>query len=146
MAGKAQTQTTEAFESISVAGNKALKDGYDKAVAAMGDINAFSKSNIEALVASASCAGKGAEKINTRVANYTKQAIEDGVEVAKKAASAKSVQELIELQSDWAKSSLDTYMGEVNKLADLYAASLKDAFKPLNERVTAAVELFQAQR
>ena len=75
-----------------------------------------------------------------------KQALEDGVQVAKKAATAKSVQELIELQSEWAKASLDAYMGEVNKLADLYATSVKDAIKPLNERVTAAVELFQAQR
>jgi phasin family protein len=144
MAGKAQT--TEAFESISTAGNKALKDGYEKAAAAFGDISAFSKSNVEAFVASASTAGKGAEKINARMASYAKQALEDGVEVAKKAATVKSVQELIELQSDYAKASLDTYMGEVNKLADLYATSMKDAMKPLNERVTAAVELFQAQR
>lgn len=146
MAAKAQAQTTEAFESISIAGNKALKDSFEKAAAVFGDFNAFSKDNVEALVASASTAGKGAEKINARVASFAKQAIEESVEVAKKAATAKSVQELIELQSDWAKSSLDSYMGEVNKLADLYATSLKDAMKPLNERVTAAVELFQAQR
>jgi len=144
MAGKAQT--TEAFESISVAGNKALKDGFEKAAAAFGDLNAFSKENVEAFVASASCAGKGAEKINARCASYAKQALEDGVEIAKKAATVKSMQELIELQSDYAKASLGSYMGEVNKLADLYASSLKDAMKPINERVTAAVELFQAQR
>jgi phasin family protein len=144
MAGKAQS--AEAFESISTAGNKAMKDGYEKAVAAFGDLNEFSKSNIEAFVASASTAGKGAEKINARVASFAKHALEEGVEIAKKAATAKSVQELMELQSDYAKASIDTYMGEVNKLADLYATSLKDAMKPLNERVTAAVELFQAQR
>ncbi len=142
----AKAQTTEAFETFSTAGNKALKDGFEKAAAAFGDFNAFSKDNVEAFVASASSAGKGAEKINARVASYTKHAIEEGVEVAKKAATAKSVQELIELQSNWAKASLDSYMGEVNKLADLYASSLKDTMKPLNERMTAAVELFQAQR
>jgi phasin family protein len=142
----AKAQTTEAFETFSTAGNKALKDSFEKAAAAFGDFNAFSKDNVEALVASASSAGKGAEKINARVASYAKQALEDGVEVAKKAAAVKSVQELLELQSEYAKASPDTYMGEVNKLADLYATTLKDAFKPLNERVTAAVELYQTQR
>jgi phasin family protein len=142
----AKAQTAEAFETISTAGNKALKDGFEKAAAVFGDFNAFSKDNVEAFVASASTAGKGVEKINARFASFAKQALEDGVEVAKKAATAKSVQELIELQSSYAKSSLDTYMGEVNKLADLYTTSIKDAFKPLNDRVTAAVSLLQAQR
>lgn len=144
MAGKAQP--TEAFDTFSSASNQALKDGFEKTAAAFGDMNAFSKDTVEALVASMSSAGKSAEKINARVASYAKQALEDSVEVAKKAATVKSVQELIEIQSDYAKASLDSYMGEVNKIADLYASSVKDAVKPLNERMTAAVELLQSQR
>ena len=144
MAGKAQA--SEAFETMSIAGNKALKNGFEKAAEAFGDFNDFSKDNVDAFVASASTATKGAEKIGARVASYTKQSMEDGVATAKKVASVKSVQEFIELQSDFAKSSLDTYIGEVNKLADLYASSIKDAMKPLNDRMTAAVELMQAQR
>ncbi|MGD2131553.1 MAG: phasin family protein [Maricaulaceae bacterium] len=142
MAAKAQAEQT--FEAFSIAGNKAMKDGFEKAATAFGEFNAFSKDNVDAFVASASTAGKSAEKINAEVAAYAKQALESGVETAKKAATVKSVQELFELQSDYAKSALDTYVGEVNKLADMYTSSFKDAFKPLNKRVSAAVDLFQA--
>ena len=37
----AKAQTAEAFETISTAGNKALKDGFEKAAAVFGDFNAF---------------------------------------------------------------------------------------------------------
>ena len=146
MASKAQAATPEAFESMSIAGNKAMKDGFEKAAEMFGGMNEFSKDTVDAFVASASTAQKSAEKINARMASYAKQTLEESVEAAKKAAGARSVQELFELQSSYAKSSLDSYIGEVNKLAELYASSVKDAMKPLNARMTAAVELLQTQR
>ena len=61
-------------------------------------------------------------------------------------AGAKSVQEVIELQTTYAKSALDAYIAEVSKMSDIVSSSVKDAVKPLNERVTAAVERLQAAR
>lgn len=143
----AKTTTAEAaFDNFSVASNKALKDNVERTMAALGDFNTFSKENVEALVTSMTKAGKGYEQINAAVIAYTKSAVEDGVSAAKRIAGAKSVQEIIEVQSDFAKSSLDAYIGEMNKVTDLYASTMKDAFKPINERVSAAVELFQSQR
>ncbi len=143
----AKTQTADAMlENMTAAGNKAFKDTFEKAVAAVGDMGAFSKHNVEAMVTSMTNAGKGVEQINAAVMAYTKTAMEESIETAKKMASAKSVQELIELQTEYAKHSMDAYMGEVNKVTDLYAGVMKDAFQPLNERVSAAVEMFQAQR
>ena len=142
----AKAQAEETFEKFSAASNKAFKDGFEKAAAAFGEFNAFSKDNVDAFVASASTAGKSAEKINAEVAAYAKQTLETGVETAKKAATVKSMQELVELQSDYAKSSFETYVGEMTKLTDMCASSVKDAFKPLNKRVSAAVELMQTAR
>ncbi len=134
------------FEKISAASNKAVKDGFEKAVASMGDFNSFSKENVEAVVESFTTAGKGFEAINANVASFTKQQVEDSVSVAKKFASVKSIQEMFEVQSDFAKSAMDAYIGEMNKTADLYAKAVKDAAKPINKRVSATVEMFQAQR
>ncbi len=144
MAGKKATVDT--LESFAVVGNETIKENVEKAVAAFGDLNAFSKENVEAFVESMTKAGKGVEAINTHAMEYTKTSLEDGVSAAKKLASAKSMQELIELQTDFAKSSFDSYIGEVNKMSDLVASTMKDAVKPLNARVTAAVELMQAAR
>ena len=38
------------------------------------------------------------------------------------------------------------YIAEVSKMSDIVSSSVKDAVKPLNERVTAAVERLQAAR
>jgi phasin family protein len=142
----ASAKTADAtFESFT-AGNQAMKEGFEKAVSAFGDFNSFSKENVEAVVESFTTAGKGIEAINANVASYTKAQMEGGVAAAKKLASVKSVQELFEVQTDYAKSAMDAYIGEMNKAADLYAKAVKDAVKPLNKRVSATVELFQAQR
>ncbi|MBL4544590.1 MAG: phasin family protein [Oceanicaulis sp.] len=59
---------------------------------------------------------------------------------------AKSVQELIEIQSDYTKSSMDALLAEMNKSSDLMSSLFKDSFKPINERFSAALELMQSQR
>ena len=65
---------------------------------------------------------------------------------AKSLAGAKSVQEVVELQTAFAKTALETYMAELGRMSEIVSASVKDSVKPLNERVTAAVERLQAVR
>ena len=77
---------------------------------------------------------------------YSKKALEDQVTAAKSLTTAKSVQEVVELQTAWAKSALETYISELSKASETVAASVKDSFAPLNERVTALVEKIQAAR
>ncbi len=137
---------TETYESIAAASNKAVKDGVEKAMAAFGDLNAFSKDNVEAWVASMTTAGKGVEQVNSQIAAFAKQTMEDGVAAAKRFSSVKSVQEMLELQTEFAKSSMETYLAEMNKVADTMTGAVKDAAKPINERVTAAMQMFQTQR
>ena len=56
------------------------------------------------------------------------------------------MQEAVELQTSWAKSALETYLAELNKASATVSASMKDSLVPLNARVTATVEAFQAAR
>ena len=71
---------------------------------------------------------------------------DEGVAVTKAVASAKSVQEIFEIQSEYAKSSMDNYLAELNKTSELFSDLFKTSFKPLNDRVSAAVDLAQSQR
>jgi phasin family protein len=112
----------------------------------MNEINAHSKSNLEAVVASVTAAGKGAETLGAQTAAYSKKSLEDYVAAAKSLTTAKSLQEVVELQTAFAKSSLEAYLAQVNKASETVAASLKETLTPLNARVTAAVETFQSAR
>jgi phasin family protein len=143
MAAEAAKTTVEQFTAAS---NVAFKEGVEKSLAALNEINAYSKKNLEAVVASTTAATKGAEALGAQAMAFSKAVFDTNVTAAKSLAGAKSVQEVVELQTAFAKSALETYMAEFGRMSETVSASVKDAMKPLNERVTETVERLQAAR
>jgi len=142
----AKDTAKDTLETMTAASNEAIKDGFEKSLSAVNHFSAFQKDTVDAVIASSTTAAKSLEELNAATLAYAKKSMEDGVAAAKCMASAKSVQELIEIQSDYTKSSLDGFLAEMNKNSDLMSAMFKDSFKPLNARFSAAVELMQSQR
>jgi phasin family protein len=134
------------FDQFTAASNVAFKEGVEKSLAAMNELNAHSKKNLEALVASATASAKGAEALSAQAMAFSKALFDTQVKAARSLAGAKSVQEVVELQTAFAKTALETYMAEFGKMTETVSTSVKDTMKPLNERVTAVVETFQAVR
>jgi len=145
MAAAAET-AKNATEQFTLAGNQAFKDAIEKSLAALAETNTYSKKNLEAMVASTTAAAKGAEALGAQAMAFSKKNIEDQMAAAKSLSSAKSLQEAMELQTAYTKSALETYMAEMSKMSEIVTAAMKDSMKPLNERVTATVERFQAAR
>ena len=144
MAAADAVKTT--VDQFTAASNVAFKDGVEKTLTALNDANAHSKKNLEAVVASVTAATKGAEALGAQAMSFSKSSFETQVAAAKSLASAKSVQEVVELQTAFAKTALEAYMAEVGKMSETVSASVKDSWTPLNARVTATVEKFQAAR
>lgn len=133
-------------EQMSTAGNQAFKDTVEKSLSALNELNSLSKRNLEAMVASVTAATKGAESVGAQAMNYSKRSVEDGVAATKALTSAKSLQEVVELQTAYAKTALETYLAEMNRMSETVASSVKDSLAPLNERVTAVMERAQSVR
>jgi phasin family protein len=98
------------------------------------------------VVASVTAATKGAEALGAQAMSFSKASFENQVAAAKSLAAAKSVQEVVELQTAFAKSALESYMAAFGSMSEAASASVKDSLKPLNERVSAMVERLQAVR
>jgi phasin family protein len=145
MATAAETAKATA-ERFAETGNQAFKESVEKSLAAMADINAHSKRNLEAVVASVTAATKGAESLGAQVTAYSKKAAEDHMAATKTLTSAKSLQEAVEFQTAYAKSFLDAYLAEMNRWSDTVSGSVKESMRPINERVSAVVEQFQTAR
>jgi len=145
-AEKAQATFQANAEQAQAAGAKAFRDVADKSAAGISELNAQGKQNLEALVASAAAAQKGVETLSAQSVAFTKKSWEDATAAAQSISQARSIQELLELQTTWAKSASEAWLAEVTKATDVMTASVKDSFKPINERVTASVEKFQAAR
>jgi phasin family protein len=133
-------------DQFTIASNTAFKDGVEKTLAAISEMNSHSKKNLEAVVASASAAAKGAESVGAQAMAFSKKTFDDQVAAARSLAGAKSVQEAVELQTGYARSFLETYVAEMGKLAETVSVSVKDSMKPLNERMSDMVEKLQSAR
>ena len=102
-------------EQYAAAGATAFKGGIEKSLAGLNEMNAQSKRTLEAVVASATAAAKGAEVLGSQTMAYSKSAIERHVEATKALTGARSFQEAVELQSAYAKSAMETYMAEMTR-------------------------------
>ena len=139
---KASATAETAFKS----GADAFKAGFEKAVSGYDTALGFGKENAEAVLKSATVAGKGAETIHNEFYAYSKQSIEDTIAASKAILGSKSVHEAFELQTDFAKSAFETYVGQLTKFGELFTATTKDSFAPLQGRVQAWVDAVQSAR
>lgn len=145
MATKAKT-TTNPMESMATVGNETVKENFEKAMTGFNDLSSFNKDTVEAFVAATNAATKNAEAFGSETVSFAKQSFEDSVSAAKAAMTSRSVQELMEINTDFTKSAFDSYMGQVNKMSDMMIAATKDTTEPLTDRFTAFVELCQSYR
>jgi phasin family protein len=92
---------------------KVGKDGFDAYVRSFGEMN------------------KGFQAIAAEMTDYSKKAFEDSTRAFEQLVGAKSVEQAIEIQSQFAKKAYDTYMAEMSKIGEMYVGLAKDAYKPV---------------
>ena len=143
---KARTAAEKDFATADInfnAGTDALKAGFDKAIAGYDSVMGYGKDTAEALIKSATVAGKGAETLHNEIYAYTKQSMEESIAAGKAILGAKSVHEAIELQTGFAKTAFENYVAELTKFNQLFTAAAKDSFAPLQDRAQAWVATVQ---
>jgi phasin family protein len=138
---KSTNNGADTVESALYTGAEAVKEGFEKAIKGYDQFVAFSKDTAEAMIKSANAAGKGFETINSEVFSYTRKSIEDHIVATKAIMASKSVDEAIQLHSEYSKSAFETYVDELAKFQDMALAITKSAATPLQARVSALVEL-----
>ena len=143
---RAAKSATEAFEQVTTASSEAVRENIDRGLAALSEASAFGKQNVEAWLASATAAQKGMETISAHAVAFSKTAIENHVAAAKSLMTSKSVQEFVEKQNDYAKSSFEAYVAELTSLSDLLSGVAKEVTQPINERLSAAGQFVQTAR
>jgi len=127
-------------------GAEALKAGFDKVIKNYDLVLGYGKDTAEAVAKSATVAGKGVETLNSEIYAYSKQSLEDSITATKAVMGSKSLHEAFEYQSDYAKSAFESYIGELTKFGELFAATSKESFAPLKGRVEAWLDVVQTTR
>jgi phasin family protein len=136
----------ETIETSMKNGSEALKAGFEKAVKNYDHILGYGKETVEAYMKSANAAGKGAETLHNEIYSFSKQSVEESIAAMKAVMGSKSAHEVFELQTGFAKSAFDAYVGQMTKLSEIFTSTSKEAIEPLQARVQAWVEIVQSAR
>lgn len=145
----------ETLEAVVKAGTQAATKGYEQAVAmtqeqvekasssvfnGYDEVTYLGRDSMDAYVESSTVFAKGFETFGKEVISFTQVAMDAGMAAAKSLATAKSFEEVIELQSEYSRSSFDSMLAESAKLTDLSIALANDAIEPLQSNMTTTVE------
>ena len=99
---------------------RASKGGFDAAVRSFGEVN------------------KGLQAIAAEVTDYSKKSFEDGTRAFEQLLRAKSYEQVIEVQSQYARMAYEAYVAELSKLGEMYAGLTRNASKPVEQAVAKA--------
>ncbi len=95
-----------------------------------GDFQKFSKEQLEAVSTVSSSLTKGLQTIAGETKDYSQRSIETGSAHLQKLANAKSVEEAVQIQSDYARATYEGFVAQTKKIGELYTNLAKEAFKP----------------
>ena len=122
---------------------EAMKEGMDRFMSLAGEMTEMQREGLSAAAESARVGAKGAQEINARGMAFFQSAMSGMMEASKSMAGAKSFQEAVEMQANFSKAAMETYMTEANAVATLMAETMRDAAEPLNFHAGQFVEKLQ---
>lgn len=137
---------TETIETALKNGSEAFKTGFEKVAKNYDNFLTYGRDTVEAYMKAANAAGKGVETLQSEIYSFSKQSVEDSIAATKAVLGSKSIHEAFELQSDFAKSAFDSYVGQMTKFSEIMLSTAKDAFEPIQGRVQAWVDVVESAR
>jgi hypothetical protein len=88
------------------------------------------KEGFEAAVRSYGDANKGFQAIIAEVTDYSKKAFEEGTRAFEQFAGAKSVEQAVEVQSQYVKKAYEAQIDNMTMLGEMYVSLAQNAYKP----------------
>jgi phasin family protein len=119
-----------------------MKEGVTRAMKTAEQVAHFSQGNVEALMKSSQIWATGWQDISKQMAATAKANLDETMSVFKAMTSVKSVKEAFDLQTSFARTSMEKAMAESGKLTEHSLKLAEQAFAPISARVNAAVETF----
>ena len=105
------------------------------------DANLYGKDAMESMMKSYSTATKGFQAIATETADYSKKAYEANLAHVEQLMSVKSFEDVVELNTSFAKTAMEGYMAELNKLGQMYSDIAKQSYAPAQAAASKATEI-----
>ena len=144
MATTIETPSIEKAQAIFTDMSGRIKAAFEKSAKAGEELVELTKGNAEAVVASAKIAAKGGEALGQDAAEYSKKSFESAVALFKSFSQVRSPSDYFQLQSDYAKSSMESAVAEASKVSESLLKLAGEVSQPLSNRYAVAAEKLKA--
>ena len=142
----------EALRNFAKAGTESYEQAFsglrgktDEMTKGYEDLAASGKETMEAWNAAGTAYGKGMEAIGGELMNFAKRMMESNVEATKAVLGAKSLNEAMDLQSEFAHNSFEGMMTQGTKVGELATKVAQDTAEPISAQFTASVEKWRTK-
>jgi hypothetical protein len=105
---------------------RAGRNGFDTAVSSFGEVN------------------KGLQAIAAELTEYSRKTFEDGTRALEQLLGAKSFEQVIQIQSEYARMVYEAHVAELSKLGEMYAGLTRNTHKAV-EQAAAKTAAFHRQ-
>ena len=154
-ASKAATAATAASETVEKTAEKTVEKTVEQAVEAAkeqiekvsaaatqgyGDFASLQKDAFDAMVRSSEILAKGVEALGKEYFAFAQDSATANSEAAKALLTARSLQEVVDLQSKMVRTNFDKSVDESGKLSEMSLKIASEAFEPLQKQISVAVE------
>jgi phasin family protein len=119
-----------------------IKEGMTRAMKTAEQLAQFSQGNVEAIVKSSQIWATGWQDLSKQMAATAKANMDETMSAFKALTSVKSLKEAFDLQSSFARTSMEKAMAESGKMTEHSLKLAEQSFAPISARVNAAVETF----
>ena len=116
------------------------REAVEASMKTIDELTDMARGNVEAMIASARAASTGIEAIAAHVSDISRKSFEDASTVAKSFTSAKSPNELMQLQSDYAKTQFDAAVSEMSKMTEMMMKISGEVMEPMQNRIALATD------
>ena len=96
------------------------KNGFEAAVGSFGEVN------------------RGLQAIAAELTDYSRKTFEDGTRAFEQLLGAKSFEQVIQIQSEYARMVYEAHVAEWSKLGEMYAGLTRNAYKPVEQAAAKA--------
>jgi hypothetical protein len=91
------------------------------------------QSGLEAASRSFTEANKGFQALAAEMTEYSKAAFDDAIRTWEKLIGVRSLEQAMQIQSDYAKRVYENHMAELSKLGEMCMGMMRDASKPVED-------------
>jgi phasin family protein len=145
------TQFNESAEAAMTNGKAAMeqvtaqaKDAVESSMKSLDEMTEVARGNVEALLASARVAAAGFETLAAHLSEVSRKSFEATTTTARAMTSAKTPNELFQMQSDFAKAQFDSAVSEFSKLTEMMVKMSGEVMEPVQNRVAITTDKMKA--